>query len=990
MERTKRWREVRPELPWRRAAAQLAVLLLLALVLVARSWAQQLSLQEFGQADGLRNLAVTALAQDGAGFIWTGTENGAYRFDGTRFERIGAEQKLASVSSFAVEGRRVWIAADGGLWLWHDEHLRRIQPDGPALDVSGYPQMIAPDGAGGAWVVSNWQLFDLTPTTTGGWHRREVRVERETAGGTGGATITSVIADGAGEAWFGCGYRICRLHAGRLESWSTDRGVPRDTWHWLLRSSDGSLWARGVRHVLQLSPGATAFVDRSDAHDPVDPNGTYPLVEDAQHRILGAARDAVSRWNGRTWDRFGMDAGLPAGGRVHALLRDGEGGIWFGMMGAGLLQWRGYGQWENWSMASGLPHAAVWGFVRAGPPERQLLYAATGAGVASFDVDAARFRPLADTAGQETLAMASDSRGALWAGTAHGRLLRFAPANKQGARGTAIGLPGAQAVLDIFAQRADDIWINADTGLHHRLPEAPDESPVPLVKSRQNGAEAFYGRCEDRDGAMWFGGDKGITRFAGGRWELLSRSTSAVTVLACLRDGTLAASSGTDGVHILALAGAALRDRDVTPLELRGRNIVAMQEDSRGWLWINTDAGVAVWNRQHWRLLDDSRGLVWNDTSGGALFEDRDRSMWIGTSRGASHLLAPAGLFESFGGQATIRSVARGGRNLDLHRTIELPWSPDQLEVDLAIPVFHDRSALGMEYRLQGFDDRWTPTVHPEVRFTGLPAGRYRFEARAIDRELGTPSAAAGFDFEIAPPWWQSRMAIAIMVAAALAMAYGLYRWRLRVVTLRAQRLETLVRERTRELEESRELLREQATKDGLTHVWNRRALMEILSREANRCAREHLPFAVALADIDHFKQVNDTHGHPAGDAVLREFAARLSAAIRPYDAVGRYGGEEFVVVMPGLDISQLEHRARLAKIHLSIAAAPMSVGTVTCSFGVAGTNGAAPVDVDALIATADEALYRAKRNGRNRIEWNDAAPAPAPAPAHGVPQSSI
>ncbi len=986
MERTKRGREVRRELPWRRAAAQLTVLLLLAVMLVARSRAQQLSLKEFGQADGLRNLAVTALAQDAAGFIWAGSENGVYRFDGARFERIGAEQKLVSINSVAAEGRRVWIAADGGLWLWRDEHLQRIQPDGRPLDVSGNPQAIAPDGAGGAWVVSNWQLFKLTPATGGGWQQREVRVEREAPGHSDGATITSVIADGSSDAWLGCGQRICRLHAGRLESWSTDRGVPRDTWHWLLRSSDGSLWARGVSHVLQLVPGATAFADRSDARDPADPNGTYPLVEDAQHRILGAARDAVARWNGRTWDRFGMSAGLPAGGRLQALLRDREGGIWLGMMGAGVLQWRGYGQWENWSVASGLPHTAVWRFARAGPRGHELLYAATGAGVASLDVGAARFRPLADTARQETQALASDAQGALWVGTAHGQLLRLLPAGDGGGRSTRIGLPGAKSVFDLFVQRAGDVWINADTGMHHRLPDASDESPVLLERGRQNDGEAFYGRCEDRDGAMWFAGDKGISRFASGRWEHLFRSTRAVAVLACLRDGTLATSNGTDGVQILALAGAALRGRDVTPPELRGRNILAMQEDSRGWLWLNTDAGVAVWNRQHWRLLDDSRGLVWNDTSGGALFEDRDGSMWIGTSRGASHILAPGNLFEPLGGHATVRAVAWGGRNQILGRAIQLPWSPDQLEVDLAMPVFRDRGALAMEYRLLGFDERWKPTEHPEVRFTGLPAGRYRFEARAIDRELGAPSPGAGFDFEIDPPWWQSRLAIATMVAAALAMTYALYRWRMQVVTLRAQHLETLVRERTRELEESRELLREQATKDGLTHVWNRRALMEILAREANRCSREHLPFAVALADIDHFKQVNDTHGHPAGDAVLREFAARLSASIRPYDAIGRYGGEEFVVVMPGLDISQVEHRARLAEIHLSIAAAPTSIGTVTCSFGVAGTNGTGPVDVDALIASADEALYRAKRNGRNRIEWNSFAPASA----HGAPQSSI
>jgi two-component system cell cycle response regulator len=173
------------------------------------------------------------------------------------------------------------------------------------------------------------------------------------------------------------------------------------------------------------------------------------------------------------------------------------------------------------------------------------------------------------------------------------------------------------------------------------------------------------------------------------------------------------------------------------------------------------------------------------------------------------------------------------------------------------------------------------------------------------------------------------------------------------------------------ELMATREALRVQATHDSLTGLPNRGAILDILQTELSRASRESRPLAVVMADIDRFKQINDTRGHQAGDEVLREAASRMKSIMRNYDAVGRYGGEEFLVVLPGCDVDGAFSQAeRLREI---IGTAPFraqghTLG-VTCSFGLSWRESASPGDADMLIREADIALYRAKTCGRNRVD---------------------
>jgi len=170
----------------------------------------------------------------------------------------------------------------------------------------------------------------------------------------------------------------------------------------------------------------------------------------------------------------------------------------------------------------------------------------------------------------------------------------------------------------------------------------------------------------------------------------------------------------------------------------------------------------------------------------------------------------------------------------------------------------------------------------------------------------------------------------------------------------------------------AREALREQATKDSLTRLWNRSSILEHMQRELSRAQRERTPVGVVLLDLDHFKIINDTYGHFAGDAVLREAARRLQTNTRQYDFLGRYGGEEFLMIFPGCDRENTIEKAEQLRLYLCrdpLLLTETAV-TLTASFGCTTIVPGHECDSESLIRVADEALYRAKKLGRNRVEF--------------------
>lgn len=185
---------------------------------------------------------------------------------------------------------------------------------------------------------------------------------------------------------------------------------------------------------------------------------------------------------------------------------------------------------------------------------------------------------------------------------------------------------------------------------------------------------------------------------------------------------------------------------------------------------------------------------------------------------------------------------------------------------------------------------------------------------------------------------------------------------------------------------QAREALRREASRDGLTSLWNRKAILSILERELLRGQRDRQSVGLIMIDVDHFKTINDTRGHAAGDAVLRIIASGIAAMVRPYDSVGRIGGEEFLIVAPNCALGETWELAERVRVHVANCSIMAGGSAVRVSLSLGVATASAANDLEKLLHAADSALYQAKNAGRNRVEPNQGRAAGAGQSASSAP----
>jgi diguanylate cyclase (GGDEF)-like protein len=396
-------------------------------------------------------------------------------------------------------------------------------------------------------------------------------------------------------------------------------------------------------------------------------------------------------------------------------------------------------------------------------------------------------------------------------------------------------------------------------------------------------------------------------------------------------------------------------------------------EGRDGDIWAATGSGLSRLDADTFsvRVYDQHDGVPSTGFWVGGHAAAGDGTMMFASKQGLL-LVDPAVTEWTYQPRLAVTSVRVDGvaRPEAVRRGLVLTPAERDFSVEFAALDLSSPEANRYRVRLEGYDVDWIDRSATQrvATYTNLDPGEYVLRVRGTNRsgawspdEIALPVVVQPGLVETA--WF--RLLLLLAIPALLLLAHL---WRIRRLRKRELELEQLVRERTADIEDANRRLERSSLTDFLTGLPNRRGFAEAAAVELKRLRRSGEPVCIGICDLDDFKEANDTHGHEAGDFVLRSFGTLLTEQLRDSDVAARWGGEEFVLLLPGTTLSGGQRVAE--KVVLRTAAAPWTFRgqdlKVTVTIGVAELSG--PSDLDACIARADAALYRGKREGKNRV----------------------
>jgi diguanylate cyclase (GGDEF)-like protein len=953
--------------PWpsiaRRLLLPLMLLLVTALVKVAPVTAQEFSFSRYTQMSGLRNLGIEHVLVDRNGDLWVATDGGIYRYDGTTFTPYDKSRGIPADAILALAASptgRIFARVDAGLYSGDADHFEPLlSAEGPLI-ADQNTALVAPSDDR-VLFLKGFQIMEAQRTGGRGslWTSRALFSAARLAAHPELASIQGVI-DAAGQLWFGCDQRLCNLDGQKLSEYGVAEGVPEAQYGELLQDRNGGIWARSLDHLVYLERGAQRF----RVLDP--PNAVLvnrvrrlTLTLDPMGRVVTRTREGLARWDGHTWQEFGTLNGLPDH-PVTSAVADADGNFWLGVTGIGLYRWHGYDNVESWTKNQGLDTETVWNIVR---DHQHRLILGTDRGCRALDektqlVVPCPFKGLPD---QETNASAVDPSGAFWLSYQTSQLWRVPPGATKAERVTTV--PDRFDAASMLFDRSGTGWIAAwEYGL-----AKIDSRTLAVTRLQPPGNPRVDDVAQAADGTLWVGTTNGLYRLDHDQFIKIPTTVDGqqigIQTVTADTDGSVWGTRIGEKILHLTAAPKSIADWQ-DPATLSGSTVYSLRADSRGWVWANTGEGLGVYDGHTWRRIEIQDGLVWADTEQFALYPDDDGSIWVGTGRGITHIKDPVRWVQMISRplKLDVTKARLGEQSLLSEFRPTVKWQDNAaLDVSFGSHSFDRSPSTALRYRLLGLSSEWYSSHTFDIHIPALAPGHYQLEGMAVDTPHARSSPTVSLTFDVNPPWWDTAAFRILAVLLAAAIIVAAWRWQNHRVQQRARSRELAHRER--------EALLERATRDALTGLWNRATILEFLTGEMDQARQNASSLAVAVIDVDFFKRINDTFGHAGGDEVLKELARRLRATLQQRDSLGRYGGEELLVVMPGL--SREERGNLMDALRAAICATQFVVGEaelqVTVSIGVAWME-AIHEAPDELIRRADAALYEAKAAGRNRV----------------------
>lgn len=955
----------------------------------------RLSFKAYGAEQGLANLSPWAMVQDTTGFLWVGTEDGLFRFDGTRFHGFGAKEGMPSVfveSLHGVPDGSLWVGTYRGLCRYREGRFTVFGPDKglPMAPIIG----LASDAQGRLLVATPEALFRGTAET--GFQR---------VPGLPGGVITALYARPGLESvwvatWANSRAALHHLRGAHWEPAPGKLGLDRERIDALAVDGKGTVWARSLQKLWRRPQGADSFEVASPAVPAARQKGC--LYVDPRGRLWVTTSKGLYRDLGGAWDCLGGSSGVSAD-KLLLAMEDREGSIW--VAGVGVFRLQGGGVLRAYTAADGLPNEVIWNIFRSRSGD---LLVGTDAGLVKADGNAWRLVP--GTGNFQVRSIVQGPEGALYIAGGPA-ILRVDPKGGVQTFGSAQGVITAGRIYRLLFDREGTLWAGTDgggllKGTRRRTAWSFQKEPLP----EGSPAERIYDLVEDPSGRLLAVGEKGLAVREGGAWRRYTSRDGLrndhLNYARVMKNGDLILSY----FEALGLCRARLSSGGLQVVEhlddrfAPEKMVYQFAEDARGNLWIGSGRGLTMITPD--RAIEQfgrGEGLVSEDTNAMAILPEANGDVWIGTSGGLARFDA-ASYFGSPRPPVTALLECRLGETsyVSTGAPPKVPHGQRTFTVRYAGLSFSREGAVQHQVHLEGLEDEWHASDTHEERYPALPAGKYRFVARSRVG-LGQWGPISSFEFEILPAWWETwwfRGVLALFFGGLLLL---FFRWRVAHFRRQNRQLEAMVAARTTEVEAkaaelavANEALRNQSLTDPLTGLRNRRYLGVCMPEDVAQVQRVHrdvitsrtdrvllnIDLVFLMVDIDHFKHINDHHGHSAGDRVLRQVGEILQKATRDSDTVVRWGGEEFLVVARNAARGESAILAERIRSQMEQHVFDLEDGTTlhrTCSIGftffpfVPEKPGLLPWEM--VLDIADHCLYAAKRGGRNA--WVGLVPTP-------------